>query len=213
MFITFEGIEGAGKSTVLRLLAEKLQASGDKPVLTREPGGSSLGRNLRPILLDARTRGLSPLAELFLFLADRAQHVRDIIHPALERNQTVLCDRYTDSTLAYQGYGRGQSLLVLQELNQIAAGDILPNLTFLLDLPVSVGIERAIQRNHELGAVVSEGRFDSENLDFHERVRKGYLELAHKSPDRICIVNALDEPESILQNCLSAMEKFLSVKP
>lgn len=173
MFISFEGIEGAGKSTAINYLAGFLQENGHDPLCTREPGGCALGRSLRSILLDARTRELSSRAELFLFLADRAQHVAEIIRPALEAGQTVLCDRYTDSTLAYQGHGRGLDTEYLQRLNQAATGGLQPELTLLLDLPVRCGLMRAGERNRLEGLVVSEGRFDAESLDFHERVRQG----------------------------------------
>ena len=147
MFISFEGIEGAGKSTAINYLAGFLQANGLDPLCTREPGGCALGRSLRSLLLDARTRELSSRAELFLFLADRAQHVAEIIRPALEAGQTVLCDRYTDSTLAYQGYGRGLDTEYLHRLNQAATGGLQPELTLLLDLPVRCGLMRAGERN------------------------------------------------------------------
>ena len=178
MFISFEGIEGSGKSTAQRLLAEHLQGLGYDPLLPREPGGCALGRSLRPILLDARTRGLSSRAELYLFLADRAQHVAEVIRPALEAGQTVLCDRYADSTLAYQGYGRGLDPEHLRRINDMATGGLMPDLTLLLDLPVHCGLERAGLRNREEGTVLSEGRFDAESLEFHERVRQGYRSLA-----------------------------------
>ena len=144
MFVTFEGIEGAGKSTAINYLAGFLQENGHDPLCTREPGGCALGRSLRSILLDARTRELSSRAELFLFLADRAQHVAEIIRPALEAGQTVLCDRYTDSTLAYQGHGRGLDTEYLRRLNQAASGGLQPDLTLLLDLPVPCGRANAI---------------------------------------------------------------------
>lgn len=209
MFVTFEGIEGSGKSTAMRLLAAHLQERGHDPVLTREPGGSSLGRSLRPILLDARTCGLSSRAEIHLFLADRAQHVAEIIRPALEAGQTVLCDRFSDSTLAYQGYGRGHDLEHLRLINAQAIGGLAPDLTFLLDLEASEGLERAGRRNRAAGTVVSEGRFDSESLNFHERVRKGYLALAQAEPERISVIDASRQPEDVLLQCLSALEAKL----
>ncbi len=209
MFVTFEGIEGSGKSTALRLLAGHLQARGHDPVLTREPGGSTLGRSLRPILLDARTRGLSSRAELHLFLADRAQHVAEIIRPALEAGQTVLCDRFSDSTLAYQGYGRGHDVERLRRINAQATGGLAPDLTLLLDLSVSEGLERAGERNRAEGTVVSEGRFDAESLDFHERVRAGYLALAEAEPERIAVIDATQRPDDVLLQCLAALEARL----
>ena len=174
MFITFEGIEGSGKTTAQRLLALELEKRGHDVLLTREPGGCGLGRALRPILLDARNSGLCNRAELYLFLADRAQHVAEIIRPAVEAGQIVICDRYTDSTLAYQGYGRGRDPDRLRRANDLATGGLQPDLTLLCDLPVSVGLERAGLRNRREGTVLSEGRFDSESLNFHERVRQGH---------------------------------------
>ena len=209
MFVTFEGIEGSGKSTALRLLADYLKEHGHDPVITREPGGSTLGRSLRPILLDARTRGLSSRAELHLFLADRAQHVAEIIRPALEAGQTVLCDRFSDSTLAYQGHGRGHDVERLRRINAQATGGLSPDLTLLLDLAVSEGLERAGERNRAEGTVLSEGRFDAESLDFHERVRAGYLALAAAEPERIVVIDAAQPPEDVLLQCLSALEARL----
>ena len=209
MFISFEGIEGSGKSTAQRLLAEHLQGLGYDPLLTREPGGCALGRSLRPILLDARTRGLSSRAELYLFLADRAQHVAEVIRPALEAGQTVLCDRYADSTLAYQGYGRGLDPEHLRRINDMATGGLMPDLTLLLDLPVHCGLERAGLRNREEGTVLSEGRFDAESLEFHERVRQGYRSLAAEEPERFAIIDATQPPEDVVLQCLSAVEASL----
>ena len=209
MFISFEGIEGSGKSTAQRLLAEHLQGLGYDPLLTREPGGCALGRSLRPILLDARTRGLSSRAELYLFLADRAQHVAEVIRPALEAGQAVLCDRYADSTLAYQGYGRGLDPEHLRRINDMATGGLMPDLTLLLDLPVHCGLERAGLRNREEGTVLSEGRFDAESLEFHERVRQGYRSLAAEEPERFAIIDAAQPPEDVVLQCLSAVEASL----
>ena len=166
MFVTFEGIEGAGKSTAIDYLSSYLQARGHDPVLTREPGGSALGRRLRALLLDVRTGSIASRAELFLFLADRAQHVAEVIRPALEAGQVVLCDRFTDSTLAYQGYGRGLDTEYLRSLNTAATGGLAPDLTLLLDLPVRCGLERAGQRNRSEGMVIAEGRFDREIVPF-----------------------------------------------
>ena len=209
MFISFEGIEGSGKSTAQRLLAEHLQGLGYDPLLTREPGGCALGRSLRPILLDARTRGLSSRAEFYLFLADRAQHVAEVIRPALEAGQTVLCDRYADSTLAYQGYGRGLDPEHLRRINDMATGGLMPDLTLLLDLPVHCGLERAGLRHREEGTVLSEGRFDAESLEFHERVRQGYRSLAAEEPERFAIIDAAQPPEDVVLQCISAVEASL----
>ncbi|WP_291438685.1 dTMP kinase [Desulfovibrio sp.] len=209
MFVTFEGIEGAGKSTAIDYLSDYLQARGHDPVLTREPGGSVLGRRLRALLLDVRTGGLASRAELFLFLADRAQHVTEVIRPALEAGQVVLCDRFTDSTLAYQGYGRGLDTEYLRSLNTAATGGLEPDLTLLLDLPVRCGLERAGERNRSAGMVIAEGRFDSESLDFHERVRRGYRALADEEPERFAIIDAAQPPEDVVLQCRSAIEAYL----
>ena len=209
MFISCEGRDGSGKSPAQRLLAEHLQGLGYDPLLTREPGGCALGRSLRPILLDARTRGLSSRAELYLFLADRAQHVAEVIRPALEAGQTVLCDRYADSTLAYQGYGRGLDPEHLRRINDMATGGLMPDLTLLLDLPVHCGLERAGLRNREEGTVLSEGRFDAESLEFHERVRQGYRSLAAEEPERFAIIDAAQPPEDVVLQCISAVEASL----
>lgn len=210
MFVTFEGIEGAGKSTMMALLANHMRGRGETPVMTREPGGSRLGKRLRAMLLDCRQEKLCDRAELCLFLADRAQHTEEVILPALEAGQSVLCDRYVDSTIAYQGYGRGMDVADLQEMNQIAAGRLMPGLTLLLDLPVQAGLVRAGERNRQEGTVISEGRFDAESLDFHERVRRGYLELAKGAPERIVVIDAGREPEQVYQDCVAALDRKLS---
>ena len=205
MFVTLEGIEGAGKSTMLGLLSAWLENSGRPTLVTREPGGSRLGRRLRSLLLDCRQESLSPLAELYLFLADRAQHISEVIQPALEAGQVVLCDRYADSTIAYQGYGRGMPLAELREACGMAARNLPPDLTLLLDLPPHAGLARAGARNRESGTVISEGRFDAESLDFHERVRRGYLELAAQAPGRITVIDAARERDAVLHDCMAAI--------
>lgn len=206
MFITLEGIEGAGKSTLMDLLFQHLQACGNTPVTTREPGGSRLGRRLRAMLLDCRQEHLTPQAELCLFLADRAQHIAEEIQPALQAGQIVLCDRFVDSTLAYQGYGRGMDISDLSQINQIAAGALKPDLTLLLDLPPQIGLARAGQRNQAQGTVISEGRFDAESLDFHERVRNGYLELAKAEPERIHVIDASEDIKTVFAKALAIIK-------
>lgn len=209
MFITFEGIEGAGKSTMMAKVADYMHDLGDTPVVTREPGGSRLGKRLRSFLLDSRQDQLEPHAELCLFLADRAQHISEVILPAIEAGQSVLCDRYIDSTIAYQGFGRGMDVDDLKQINKIAAGRLMPELTLLLDLPVAIGIARAGERNRQAGTVVSEGRFDSESLDFHERVRRGYLQLASESPERIVVIDAYRDQNQVYQDCVETLQKYI----
>lgn len=209
MFITLEGIEGSGKSTVQKMLAEYLQEKGYTVVTTREPGGSALGRKLRALLLDARTTGLRNRAELFMFLADRAQHVSEVIRPALDEGAVVLCDRYADSTISYQGYGRGMDIDQLVQVNDLAISGLWPQLTLLLDVSPQVGLERAGHRNKEEGTIISEGRFDSESMAFHGRVRTGYQERAAAEPDRFAIIDASLPAEDVFMQCLSAIEEKL----
>lgn len=203
MFVTFEGLEGSGKSTVIAKVAAHLRNLGKNVVTTREPGGSSLGNSLRSLLLDRRHGKIAPAAELYLFLADRAQHIDEIIIPAIRAGQIVLCDRYEDSTIAYQGYGRGMNLRFLEN----ALGDIAikPDVTVLLDLPVAEGLRRARERNKILGLEQKEGRFEAEELAFHERVASGYRELAARYPDRIRTVDASTSAEEVYSRCLSIL--------
>ncbi|MEX0804307.1 MAG: dTMP kinase [Candidatus Binatia bacterium] len=189
-FITFEGSDGTGKSTQIGLLETYLIAQGKSCVTTREPGGTSLGQLLRQVLLEAGTRSINSSTELFLYLADRAQHVREVIVPTVAQGKIVLCDRHTDSTVAYQGYGRGIDLRLLVELNEIASGGLKPDITFLLDCPVEIGLSRTVQRKSHTPGHSGKDRFEDEKLEFHEKVRQGFLELARAEPERICVVDA-----------------------
>jgi dTMP kinase len=200
MFVTFEGIEGTGKSTQIERLAAHLRARGRRTVLlTREPGGSGIGRELRSVLLRLESRNLSPLAELFLYLADRAQHVAEVVRPAIERGAIVISDRFTDSTVAFQGFGRGLDLGLIERLNAAAVAGVVPDLTVLLDLDPKIGLARARARNAASGTAAAEGRFEAEDLAFHARVRKGYLELARKEPGRIAVVDAGQSPDAVFE--------------
>lgn len=191
MFITFEGIEGSGKSTQIRRVAELVRDA----VVTKEPGGTPAADRIRAILLDSTTT-LDPVAELFLFAASRRQHVVEVIRPALAAGQLVLCDRYTDATLAYQGFGRLLNLDRLRMLNDWATESLQPDLTLLFDLPEEEGLARARRRNEE--AVHDEGRFEAEDLRFHRRVREGYLAMAQAEPQRYAIVNASGGIDEVL---------------
>ncbi|MBQ3172429.1 MAG: dTMP kinase [Mailhella sp.] len=208
MFLTIEGIEGAGKSTFLGLLEAELVKRGVDFLRTREPGGCALGRQIRPLLLDASQK-VSGRAELFLFLADRAQHVADTIRPALERGQWVICDRYADSTIAYQGYGRGMDPEELQKLNDYATGGLWPDITFLLDLPAEVGLGRALARNGREGLTQSEGRFEAEALAFHQRIREGFLARAARWPQRFRVLDAAQTPDAIVAQAMKHLEPYL----
>jgi dTMP kinase len=187
-FITFEGIEGCGKTTQESLLAEALSDKGFPVVVTREPGGCAIAEQIRAILLDAENRALVPLAELLLYAAARAQHVEEIIRPALAADKIVICDRFTDATAAYQGYGRDLDIALIGDLNRLATGGITPDLTILLDCPEEVGLSRAMARiNSRQGA--REERFEQESLRFHRAVRDGYLRLAAAEPDRFAVMD------------------------
>ena len=198
LLISFEGGDGSGKTTQLKLLDNYLASRGKLCLSTREPGGTTLGEMIRKILLEAGKVEIAYPTELFLYLADRAQHVHEVIRPALASGRLVLCDRFTDSTLAYQGYGRGVDLDMLRRLNQVASHGITPDVTFLLDCPVEVGLSRTAQRNMNLKSGGSrEDRFEQERADFHERVRRGFLELARVEPKRIYVLDASCPTEEV----------------
>lgn len=194
--ITFEGTEGCGKSTQMRLLADALQQRGYRVCSTREPGGCPISNAIRRILLDPASTSMDPLTELFLYAAARAQHMAEIILPALGRGEVVLCDRFIDATVAYQGYGRGLDLARIHQLNQQATGGRKPDLTVLLDIPLEEGLRRAIARNGSQQE--DEGRFEQENLDFHRRVRDGYHTLAANDA-RFRVVDAAGSVESVAE--------------
>lgn len=189
--ITFEGPEGSGKSTQVQRLAQTLEENGVPHVVTHEPGGTPLAQRVRETLLSLDTRGLSPRTELMFLLAARADHVSRLILPGLEAGQVVLCDRFIDSSVAYQGFGRGLPPTQVERLNDFATGGLLPNLTFLLDLPVAEGLRRAIGKE-------GPDRIESEALTFHERVRQGYLELSRDS-GRWCVLDGRETPEALAQ--------------
>lgn len=209
MFVTFEGIEGSGKSTQIKLLTKALEAVGKTVTVTREPGGSGLGKTLRSILLSMESRNLDSRAELFLYLADRAQHVAEVIRPAQDAGQVVLCDRFADSTVAYQGYGRGLDVALLTRLNETAVGGAWPQLTLLLDLDPEQGLRRALARNLKAGTGVTEGRFEAEHLDFHTRVRDGYLALAALHPERFVTLDATEDVPVVARAIWNAVESRL----
>lgn len=197
MFITLEGIEGTGKSTQITLLAEHLRSRGKEVVLTREPGGSRIGIELRKVLLHMESRDLCSQAELFLYLADRAQHVAQVIKPALAAGKWVISDRFADSTVAYQGYGRGLDPQTLHRFNEVACAGTWPGLTILLDMDPEEGLRRALARNLRDGRAREEGRFEAEALEFHRRVREGYLTWAALQRRRIRVVDAGPGPEAV----------------
>jgi len=186
-FITFEGIDGCGKSTQLRMLASELRLRGREVVATREPGGTSLGIRLREALLDVDQQ-IDPLAELLLYAADRAQHVRALICPALDAGHIVLSDRYADATIAYQGAGRGFPAHIINEVVTLATGGLWPHLTFVFDLPVEEGRARAARRAERTRG--NPDRLDTEDVEFHGRVRDAYLQIAANEPERVRVIDA-----------------------
>ncbi len=207
-FITFEGIEGSGKSTQIALLANYLSTLGKSVTLTREPGGTSIGDQIRKILLDPANTSLDPKAELLLYAAGRAQHLAAVIVPGRSAGWIVLCDRFSDATLAYQGYGRGLDFGLIKSLDRIVTDDIRPDLTILLDIDAATGLARARGRNSR-GGLEAEARFENEHLSFHERVRQGYLVLASQEPDRFRIVDASPDPEVIQNELRNLVDELL----
>jgi len=210
-FITFEGIEGCGKSTQLERLALRLRDAGVEHVVTREPGGTALGRGLRALLLAPDDTPIASEVELLLYTADRAQHLTEVVEPALARGRVVLCDRYLDATLAYQGYGRGLGVDRVLALHRDPPLDRRPDRTVLLDLDPELALERARARNEGLGVADSEGRYEQEALAFHRRVRDGYLALAAAEPRRIAIVDARGAPAEVAHRVSLALSDLLPV--
>lgn len=210
VFITFEGIEGSGKSTQIRRLADRIRADGREVVLTREPGGTDLGRRLREILLDTAGPSLSPVTELLLYAADRSQHLTDVITPGLRRGAVVLCDRYLDATLAYQGYGRELGCDAILKIHAFAPLDRRPDRTVILDLDPGIGVLRARERNDRTGQARSEGRFDNEAMAFHERVRTGYLLLAEQQVARYRVVDAEGTEDDVHARVWAAVRDLIS---
>jgi dTMP kinase len=190
LFVTFEGIEGSGKSSHARALADRLRAAGTPVLETREPGGTPAGAAIRALLLGTDATPLTPLAELFLYCADRTQHVETEIRPALARGMVVVCDRFSDSTIAYQGHGRGLDLAVVRSLDAQARAGLSPGLTFLLDCPVTVGLGRARARPGD------GDRFEREAVAFHERIRAGFRAIAVAEPERVVVVDSTADAET-----------------
>ena len=201
LFITFEGIEGCGKTTQIGLLTSYLKSLQRPFLLTREPGGTEVGEQIRQILLSSENVGIEPMAELYLYAAARVQHLRQAILPALRAGQVVICDRFADATLAYLGYGRGMDRAWIEELHARTMENIKPDLTFLLDLPVEEGLRRALKRMEKLA--VKEDRFEKEALDFHRRVREGYLVLARNEPQRIIVLDGMKDEKTLHREILT----------
>lgn len=195
MFITFEGGEGGGKSTQIRTLKARLEKAKHQVVMTREPGGTPEAEKIRRLLVDRAGGDWSPEAECLLLFAARAMHVRDLIAPSLAEGKTVLSDRFTDSTRAYQGYAGGMDLDVIETIKQASIGSLEPDLTFILDLPAEIGLARS-NRRHEKGGT-TETRFEDKELAFHESLRQGFLDLATKNPARCIIIDATQSIDTV----------------
>ena len=207
MLITFEGIEGSGKSTQIRLLADFFTRASRNCVVTREPGGTEIGKKIRSILLDAVNAKITPFTELLLYEADRTQHVEEIIRPALAAGEIVLCDRFFDATVVYQGYVRGANLGLIDHLHETILKGLKPDLTFLLDCPVDIGLERAWNRIANTSGKAKEDRFEQEAVHFHEKIRQGYLKLAKIEPGRFHIIDATQEPSVIHDNIVRIVSR------
>ncbi|MBN2073947.1 MAG: dTMP kinase [Dehalococcoidales bacterium] len=201
LFITFEGEEGSGKSYQAEELHRWLSTQRIPVVLTHEPGGTELGEKISYLVKWAQETDISPMTELLLFNASRAQHVNDVIRPALDGGKVVICDRFDDSTTAYQSYGRGLNLDMVKQVNNTAAGGLRPDLTILLDISIEDGLARKSGEKLD--------RFEQEDIEFHKRVREGYLKLAAKEPERWLVVNAMQSREEIRNSIRERVQTLL----
>lgn len=199
-FITFEGADGCGKTTQSKLVQEYLENSGYEVIWTREPGAKGLGQNIRELLLHYDGE-VAPMCEAFLFLADRAQHIEHLIKPAVNAGKIVVCDRHTDSTIAYQGCGRGEDIKQLKYLNSLATGDIKPDLTFVFDVSTEVAQKRVGDEKD---------RMESAGMEFHKKVRYGYLEIAKQEPDRVKVIDANNGIDKVFEDTKRVLNNFLS---
>jgi dTMP kinase len=208
--ISFEGIDGCGKTTQLGLLERYLKERNLPFISTREPGGTGIGKKIRAVLLDVSDEAVEPLTEMLLYAADRAQHVRQLVLPALAEGKLVLSDRFFDATTAYQGYGRGFELALVQRLNELATGGLKPDLTLLFDLEVKLGLGRMRQRSDVGQTAEQPDRLDLEPTEFHRRVRQGYLTMAAQEPARIRVIPAAGTIEEVYKLMLAEVESLLA---
>ena len=204
IFITFEGIEGSGKSTISKMIYEELLGRSISVIYTYEPGDTPLGREIRQTLLNPDYKGMEPLTEILLYLADRVEHVNKIIKPSLEKGTMVISDRFSDSTIAYQGFARGFPINQLKELDRIVRAEVKPDITILLDLDVKEGLKR----NRGVNKI---DRFELEDVEFHEMVRKGFLTLAKDEPDRFRVVDASQDLKDVYQKVKRIIFSFLGL--
>jgi dTMP kinase len=216
--ITFEGIEGCGKTTQVKLAGDFLRQCRRPFLMTEEPGGTPMGRSIRKMLLNkASDEDICAEAEILLFSAARAQHVRKVIFPALRDGKVVLCDRFYDATLAYQGFGRGSDIRFIREINDYSSSRLSPGMTILFDLPAEIGLRRAMDRISRMkersGDTGLEDRFEQENIEFHQRVREGYLFLAAQEPERFRILDGTTGVELIHRQVCGLILNFIKTKP
>jgi dTMP kinase len=208
LFITFEGVEGSGKTTQIQRLRSYLTRRGIPCKVTREPGGCPISEKVRKILLNPDHSGMVPLSELFLYEAARAQHVKEVIIPHMKKGGIVLCDRFGDASMAYQGFGRGVDLALIEGLNRHAYQGVKPDITFLLDCPSTMGLKRALDRNKAQGNN-KQDRFEREKIKFHRRVRNGYLSLARKDPRRVKVIDTREGEEKVFQKIRTIVEEVI----
>ncbi len=211
MFITFEGIEGSGKTTQLKHATRFLNKINKPYIVTREPGGTDIGIQIRSILLNSKNKKIDAYAELLLYVADRVQHAKEVILPALSAGKLVLCDRYFDATTAYQGYARGLDVALIQKLHQLMLDNLTPDLTLLFDLPPKVGLSRAWKQINQKARSAAETRFEEEAITFHEKVRAGYLTLARADPKRFKIINAAPGENQVRGAIIKTLKKMLNL--
>ena len=209
MFITLEGIEGSGKTTQIARLVDFLEGKGLECIATRQPGGTLIGKNIRSILLDPASKTLEPTAELLLYMADRAQHIHELIRPCLMDGKTVVCDRYYDATVVYQGFARGLDIKLIRKLHHLLFEGLKPDITLLLDLPPRLGLKRAWEQLNTGQRSGQESRFEAEKVAFHEKVRAGYLELARHEPDRIRVIDAVPPPDQVFADISKIVSAFI----
>jgi len=205
MFISFEGIEGSGKTTHVKHTVRFLQDKGHDCVITREPGGTRIGEKIRAILLDPLSKDMDPLTEFLLYMADRAQHIKECILPLLSDGKMVLCDRYYDATMAYQGFARGLDIGLIEKMHKLLFENLKPDITLLLDLPPEIGLARAWKQINNGNRVSEETRFEEERLSFHRRVRAGYLELAGLEPERFRIIDASKDEHGVREEIIKIL--------
>lgn len=211
LFITFEGVEGSGKTTQIRRLERYLTRKGIPCKVTREPGGAPISEKVRKILLDPDHQEIIPLSELLLYEAARAQHVKEVIEPLLKKGVMVLCDRFSDATIAYQGFGRKLDLDLIKRLNHLSTQGRNPDITFLLDCPSDLGLKRAVHRNQQLRKEKEE-RFEREKIQFHHRVRRGYLSLAKKYPQRVKVIDTREGEDKTFEKIRKIVDDLLLAK-